>query len=679
MAQVAESIDGLQYVCHSTHAGRGHYRLVIALSRPVLAAEWSRFWGAAVGALDLPADPKARDPSRLYYWPSCSATGPEPLAEEGHGAPLDVDKILSSAGAQASRAPDPPPELSPGPGGASVSSGVLPSTFAGLRGESRRLVERCQRLEPLAAQGERDDTVNRIMSVLANCGMAQDAALSFVATSLERMPLEPEGLEYWRAKAAGSFTRAAERRAKRDAQEASDRAQLLGLLGRTPRIVVEGSNEEWRAGLLYRKDKDGNPVGLQENEANLELILRHDPAWVGAVRFNVVSKSIEASGPLEGVPPADQEFATAVWFQRSPYRLTMQRWAYGAALLRVGRMSPVDPLADYLNGLQWDGVTRAGTFLQEYLRAEDTPALRLVGRKWLVSAAARGLQPGCKVDTTLILQGDYGTRKTTFVEAMAGPFYSNAKIDFTSNDSRQAAARYWLIEMAELAGLRAATREAVKDWLSTRVDSFRPPYGRVLEDFPRRAVFVGTTNDEDFLAEPNRREWVVRVGQIDIEGLVFVRDQLWAEAVAIYRAGETCPACAESIGQRCDEHSWWLVGSAAEAVRETAREFAAPNPWKDMVLDWFLRQAPEKRPTEVTAPQLAQDALGFTRDRITTAILQGLGHAVKQAGFTKRRVRRAGQLAWVYLTPAPLLAAPQGERMRPASMEIISGQLTAPG
>ena len=185
--------------------------------------------------------------------------------------------------------------------------------------------------------------------------------------------------------------------------------------------------------------------------------------------------------------------------------------------------------------------------------------------------------------------------------------------------------------------------------MSTQVDSYRPPYGRVVEDFPRRAVFIGTTNDDDYLPEPNRREWPVHVtGPIDVAGVERDRDQLWAEAVAEYKAGT----------------QWWLVGSAEQDARAQARLRGTPSPRREQVLDWYLDKTPAERPRDVTVHEIADRACGVPRERAEMRLYHEIGHAMKELGFTKHRGRRADVQYWFYRAPAALLESPHQAGIR---------------
>jgi predicted P-loop ATPase len=99
----------------------------------------------------------------------------------------------------------------------------------------------------------------------------------------------------------------------------------------------------------------------------------------------------------------------------------------------------------------------------------------------------------------------------------------------------------WIYELSELAGMKRTDVETLKNLFSKTEDNARPAYGRFRVDQPRRGIFVGTTNDDQYLRDPtgNARFWPVRTGVIDLEALRRDRDQLWAEAALAEKGGES--------------------------------------------------------------------------------------------------------------------------------------------
>src|SRR5262249_13549502 len=133
--------------------------------------------------------------------------------------------------------------------------------------------------------------------------------------------------------------------------------------------------------------------------------------------------------------------------------------------------------------------------------------------------------------------------KSSALRILAGEenFSDQPLLHLETRAQQEAIEGVWIYELSELAGLRRADIETIKGFLSKTADNARPAYGRFRNDQPRRCIFVGTTNDSEYLrdATGNRRFWPVRTGTIALEALRHDRDQLWAEAVAMEAKDET--------------------------------------------------------------------------------------------------------------------------------------------
>lgn len=204
------------------------------------------------------------------------------------------------------------------------------------------------------------------------------------------------------------------------------------------------------------------------------------------------------------------------------------------------------PVKDYLKKLKWDGVQRVEKLLVKYFGAEDNIYTREATRKHMAAAVARIFEPGCKYDYVLTLVSNEGTGKSTFIRKLSKGWSSDSFSTFTGKEAYESVQGVWLVEIAELSGLKKSDIESVKHFITKQEDSFRPAYGRTIETFKRQCVFWGTTNDPTFIKEPggNRRFMPIQVneklatadptnGELDKEV-----DQIWAEAVEIYKKGE---------------------------------------------------------------------------------------------------------------------------------------------
>jgi len=209
------------------------------------------------------------------------------------------------------------------------------------------------------------------------------------------------------------------------------------------------------------------------------------------------------------------------------------------AAVAEAHQHPYDPVADYLEGLRWDGQPRVATWVVDYLGVESTDYATAVGQAWLISAVARAMEPGCQADHIMVMEGPQGVGKSSAFAALASPWFAELSIDPSSKDTIGDVHGPWIIEWSEMAGLGRREAEAVKAFLTRRTDRYREPYGRITRELPRRCVFGGSTNESQYLTDPSggRRYWPLRTGFINISSLTADRDQLWAEALAMYRDG----------------------------------------------------------------------------------------------------------------------------------------------
>lgn len=250
------------------------------------------------------------------------------------------------------------------------------------------------------------------------------------------------------------------------------------------------------------------------------------------------------------------------------------------------------PVKEYLGGLKWDGKQRIDFLLIDYLGVEDSIYTREAMRKTMVGAVGRIFRPGIKFDHVLTLVGDQGAGKSTLIKKLGKAWYSDTFMTVHGKEALEQIQGCWLIEMAELSGLRKAEVEPIKHFLSKQEDIFRPAYARISETFPRQCIFIGTTNNKDFLRDPsgNRRFIPVDINRnratFDIfEDLTEAEvDQMWAEAVTLYRKGEKLFLSpeAEVIAKR--EQRNHSEGDERFGIVESYLETLLPTNWDEMDL-----------------------------------------------------------------------------------------------
>ncbi|WP_221077806.1 virulence-associated E family protein, partial [Burkholderia pseudomallei] len=149
------------------------------------------------------------------------------------------------------------------------------------------------------------------------------------------------------------------------------------------------------------------------------------------------------------------------------------------AVLLVADATHFHDVREYLGRLEWDGVPRVRSMPSTYLRVADSEYVQLAFMKWMIAAVARVMQPGCKVDNVLILEGKQGARKSTALKVLAGgQWFTDTPIQIGNKDTYAVMAGKWVIELAELDSLNKADSSAVKSFFATAVDRFRNFYGK---------------------------------------------------------------------------------------------------------------------------------------------------------------------------------------------------------
>ncbi len=386
--------------------------------------------------------------------------------------------------------------------------------------------------------------------------------------------------------------------------------------------------------------------GVKCSPANIALILSRDPILVGKIRFNVLSKQIEVTaGEFAGMSANTLAIKVMNYLDKK-WQLNAPKSHVEDQLLLLAWENQYNPIADYLGSLKWDGISRIDTWLIDYCGAENTEFNRRVGAMWLISGCARGAKPGSKVDTVLVLEGRQGRKKSTILSVLAGPWFSDTPLVIGNKDSMQMTSYRWIIELAELASLRASETEAAKAFFAAKVDNYRPPYGKAPEEFPRFAIFGGSTNeDEGYLVDrENRRYWPVLIDRCDATGLRLVRDQLWAEAFHRYLSAEVNPDYAHP---ECPGERWWFETEAEQDMAAVVVGKRRPeNLWAGLIKEWSKRTGivGVQGRRQWTLAEIAKGALDIEIEKMPGK-QRAITAAVKEAGLLPA-LGAEGQAMW---------------------------------
>lgn len=338
---------------------------------------------------------------------------------------------------------------------------------------------------------------------------------------------------------------------------------------------------------------------------------------------------------LEGFGPALSDAALNRMRMQidEKWHLTVSKEFFTDVVFDIAHQNSFHPVRDYLDALEWDGRPRLDSWLSSYAGAEDSAYVRAVGAIVLVAAVRRIREPGCKFDEMLILESPQGKDKSTALSILAKRedwFSDDLPLNADSQKVIERIAGRWIVEAAELKGMRKGEVEHMKSFLSRRIDRARMAYGRVPLEVPRQCVFIGTDNSGNYLRDMtgNRRFWPVLVDQFDLDALRRDVDQLWAEA-AVREAAD------ESI--RLDKSLW----NAAAAEQEERR---VEDPFVDQLREAFDGMTGKVKAVDVW------NVLAMPPGQRSQEHNARLGAAMKQLGWDRKQLRFGGNPEWAYVS-----------------------------
>jgi hypothetical protein len=293
----------------------------------------------------------------------------------------------------------------------------------------------------------------------------------------------------------------------------------------------------WKGAVAWPEvNRNGSPVS--DSVPNIEAALKYQGVALYYDKFK--DKPI-----VEGRGDLTDSMLRKFWLDAYQDGLRCKKEFFYDTVLYLGDRDARHPVKEYLAEVQptWDGVPRIDTMLVDYCGAEDTEFNRAAAACWMIGAVRRVRRPGSKFDTMLVLEGDEGKSKSTFCKVLAGEahFSDCLPIDAESKIVIEQTRGRWIIEFAELKGIKEKDVNGVKVFLSRTEDAARGAWGKVRSDVPRQFVTFGSTNDTQYLVGTtgNRRFWPVAVETIDTEAVKRDRDQLWAEAASREAKGES--------------------------------------------------------------------------------------------------------------------------------------------
>ena len=405
-------------------------------------------------------------------------------------------------------------------------------------------------------------------------------------------------------------------------------------------------------------NKDGFPLS---NIANVCEVLSRHHNWQGVLAFDEFAQAvISRSPPPVRAQDKPSEHVTGEWSDEDSIRtvawmssecgFSPQLHFVEAAVRVIARRHSFHPVREYFQRQKWDGKPRLDYWLSRYFDAKQSEYTAAVGSRWLISAVARIMEPGCKADCMLVIEGVQGAGKSSAFEALASKaWFADTPLDLGNKDSYQGLRRKLIYEIGELASFKGKELGRIKNFVSAYVDNYRPSFGRKNQDFPRQLVFAGTTNDDDYLLDPTgaRRFWPVRGGKVDVSAIREDRDQLWAEAFLRYQQKE----------------KWYVDTPELEALCKAEQELRRPDdPIKEMLRQWLVsprikRHEDSDKVLPIHEGILISDAiLGCLQKRpgdVRDSDSQRMGRLFKELGWVRKRRSMIvdDQRAWAYFPP----------------------------
>jgi len=402
---------------------------------------------------------------------------------------------------------------------------------------------------------------------------------------------------------------------------------------------------DWQQHLLWIKDSKGFLKTLIPGIHNAAVILGLSPELRGCVYLDEFASRImiDVEPPWGGGgsrPWKDVDYASANAWLQARHKLNVGIEPTRHAVEVVGSKDMRHPVREYLLSLEWDGEVRTDNWLHEFCGVRESHWASIVGPRWLISAVARVMSPGCKADHTLILEGAQRIGKSSALATLAHPWFTDELGDLGSKDAAQQLHGVWVVELAELDAIGRAEVSRTKAFLSKTFDRFRPAYGVQVRKVPRQNVFAGTVNQSEYLRDDtgNRRFWPVKCGKVDLELLESQRDQLWAEALVRYTQGEV----------------WWLGDRESALAEEETERRMEVDAWEETIRS-FVASRKDARLVGVTLSDI-MGALGIEIARRTRTDQFRVTRALTRMGWARTEGRgRDGERILTYRPSAKSL------------------------
>ena len=312
------------------------------------------------------------------------------------------------------------------------------------------------------------------------------------------------------------------------------------------------------------------------------------------VRYNVISKEEEIMIPEQSFSLDNRGNASIAWLMSWCERLRMPTGKVGDYITYMADRNLHNPVANWIESKPWDGQNRLQDLYDTVASHGDEDLKNTIMRRWLISAVAAAFNPnGVSAHGVLVFQGAQYMGKTAWFKRLVpkelGVVQDGMMLRPDDRDSVKQVVSHWLVELGELdATFRKSDIAQLKAFLTRDKDILRRAYARKESEFARRTVFFASVNPKEFLHDQtgNRRFWVIECKSIEYDHGIDMQ-QLWAEVLTMYRAGE----------------GWTLHGEEHEALEEHNKTYEVIDPieeiiasglrWSEPPAAWRWRSATE--------------------------------------------------------------------------------------
>jgi hypothetical protein len=342
------------------------------------------------------------------------------------------------------------------------------------------------------------------------------------------------------------------------------------------------------------------------NVGNLLFYLMNHEVWAGVWQQDLFRDEIRAVNPpmwldAEQYGLSEGDIALVKqWFLHHGFLVSFDDVA--ECIMLAARELRYNPVRDYLDSLPEVDVSILDD-AAERIFGITSPALNEGFKRTLIGAVKRIIDPGCRMDTMLVLVGPQGWYKSSFAEVMFGEFFRSQMPELTGRDASHALVGHWGIELSELSRLQGATSETIKDYLSRRVDTYREYGTKQKIKRPRQCIFIGTTNEQDFLRDPTgHRRYIVIPLQHKVDFSAFSRDELWSAAYQLAKRGA--------------KH--WIDDEPEynEEMQEIYKQFEQHDPWRPDIIKFLSTKE------STTVDEVLRSMVPDKKDRDTRALMR---------------------------------------------------------